>query len=77
MLRDDQETAFEALLSPETQTQVISIEQLCQQMEDAREFTEAIRGVLPFIESLLISSTNGDTDLAGEIIDCLERFFEL
>ena len=34
----DQETAFEALLSAETQTQVTSIEQLCQQMEDAREF---------------------------------------
>jgi hypothetical protein len=73
----DQETAFEALLSAETQTQVTSIEQLCQQLEDAREFPETIRGVLPFIESLLISSTNGNADLAAEIIDCLERVFEL
>jgi hypothetical protein len=73
----DQETAFEALLSTETQTQVTSIEQLCQQLEDAREFPDTIRGVLPFIESLLISSTNGNADLAAEIIDCLERVFEL
>jgi hypothetical protein len=73
----EQETTFEVLLSAETQTQITSIEQLCQQMEDAREIPEAIRGVLPFIESLLISSTNGDTDLAAEIIDCLERVFEL
>jgi hypothetical protein len=52
---------FEEMLSAETQTQVTSIEQLCMQLESAPP--EAIEGVLPIIESILISSTQGDSAL--------------
>jgi hypothetical protein len=62
-----------SFLSAETQTQVTSIEQLCMQLENAPP--ETIEGVLPIIESILISSTQGDSELAAEIIDCLRRVF--